>query len=200
MCGSWPSGGGRQWMRGRRGPGRKRGIEYHNKYVSQISVQGKDTMNIYIASSWRNDRQPEVVDVLRGEGHEVYDFRHPAPGDDGFHWSEIDREWQRWTAEQYRAGLGHPLAQRGFACDMRAMEGCDAVVAVQPFGRSASLELGWACGAGKLTVLLLAEGQEPELMVKMCDYICLSLPEVVAVLHGEQAYVDRYGRQVELGL
>lgn len=41
-------------------------------------------MKIYVASSWRNERQPEVVEHLRSFGYEVYDFRNPAPGDTGF--------------------------------------------------------------------------------------------------------------------
>ena len=69
----------------------------------------------------------------------------------------------------------------GFQKDMDALRRCDAVVAVQPFGRSASLELGWACGAGKFTILLLADG-EPELMVKMCDHVCVDFSGVLAAL------------------
>ena len=33
---------------------------------------------IYLASSWRNERQPQAVQILRDAGHEVYDFRNPA--------------------------------------------------------------------------------------------------------------------------
>ena len=36
-------------------------------------------MKIYVASSWRNAQQPAVVARLREAGHEVYDFRNPAP-------------------------------------------------------------------------------------------------------------------------
>lgn len=43
---------------------------------------------IYVASSWRNPIQPEVVRHLREAGHEVYDFRNPAPGQEGFSWRE----------------------------------------------------------------------------------------------------------------
>ena len=32
---------------------------------------------IYVASSWRNKYQPEVVAALRKAGHGVYDFRNP---------------------------------------------------------------------------------------------------------------------------
>lgn len=33
---------------------------------------------IYVASSWRNQYQPQVVRFLHEQGHEVYDFRHPV--------------------------------------------------------------------------------------------------------------------------
>lgn len=98
-------------------------------------------MKIYVASSWRNQNQPTVVAALREAGHEVYDFRNPAEGNDGFHWSEIDKFWTGWTSEEYREGLKHPLAEAGFECDMDAMEWADVFVGVQPFGRSASLEM-----------------------------------------------------------
>jgi len=139
-------------------------------------------MNIYVASSWRNDRQPAVVQMLREAGYGVYDFRNPRPGDAGFHWSEIDENWQEWTPDDYREALNHPIAIAGFDSDMAALRRCDAVVAVQPFGRSASLELGWACGAGKFTVLLLDKG-EPELMAAMCDCLCLSVDEAIDRLY-----------------
>ena len=32
---------------------------------------------IYVASSWRNSYQQDVVSFLRNEGHEVYDYTHP---------------------------------------------------------------------------------------------------------------------------
>ena len=62
-----------------------------------------DRRNVYVASSWRNRYQPDVVQWLRGLDLEVYDFRNPRPGDDGFRWSEIDPDWQQWTPAQYRA-------------------------------------------------------------------------------------------------
>ena len=55
---------------------------------------------IYVASSWRNEYQQEVVKVLRELGHEVYDFKNPE-GRTGFQWSAIDKDWQSWTTEQY---------------------------------------------------------------------------------------------------
>ena len=132
---------------------------------------------IYVASSWRNVRHPNVVDVLRIAGHDVYDFKNPAPGNSGFSWSEIDPNWKQWTNEQYREALNHPIAKRGFNSDFNAMKWADTFVLVLPCGRSAHLELGWACGMGKQTLILLDQ-MEPELMVKMVDQVCVTLEEL----------------------
>ena len=137
-------------------------------------------MNIYVAASWRTPRQQEVVQALRDAGHDVYDFRNP-PEKTGFHWSDIDTGWKEWTPSQYRDCLQHPLARAGFETDYLAMQKASVFVGVQPFGRSASMEMGWAAGQEKHTILLLEQG-EPELMVKMFDHICLSIPEVLNVL------------------
>lgn len=138
---------------------------------------------IYVASSWRNERQPEVVKGLQDCGHEVYDFKNPRPGDNGFHWSEIDKDWKDWSPEAYRDALDHPVAKSGFASDFGAMKWADTFVLVLPCGRSAHLELGWACGQGKQTLILL-DKMEPELMTKMVDHICLDLNEVATILAG----------------
>jgi hypothetical protein len=111
-------------------------------------------VKIYVASSWRNLYQPDVVKLLRGQGHEVYDFRNPTPGNDGFRWSEIDGGWQEWTFERYRMALEHPIAETGFAHDMDALRWCDAAVLVMPAGKSSHLELGWAAGAKRKTAIL----------------------------------------------
>lgn len=139
---------------------------------------------IYVASSWRNPLQPGIVEALHRDGHLVYDFRNPRPNDNGFHWSEISEDWKTWTADQYRNALDHPIAKQGFASDFNAMKWADAFVLVLPCGRSAHLELGWAVGAGKLTIILTRDGEEPELMAKMCDHICVSLDEVRQILAG----------------
>ena len=140
-------------------------------------------MKIYVASSWRNNIQPNVVKNLRQAGHEVYDFKNPGTDNAGFHWSDIDPDWQNWTPEKYRDNLDHHIAEEGYKSDLDAMEWADLFVGVQPFGRSASLEMGWAAGRGKKTILLLENG-EPELMVKMLDHICINMAEVLVCAGG----------------
>lgn len=134
-------------------------------------------MNIYVASSFRNAKQPIVVHQLRNAGHEVYDF-HDAPG---FHWHDIDPNWEQWTPDQMRLALKHPLAKAAYNSDHAALDWCDAVVYVLPCGKSASLELGYAVGTGKRTAILLdtATRGEPETMFKLADIISLDLDGVL---------------------
>jgi len=106
---------------------------------------------IYVATSWRNQRQAAIVEMLRQDGHEVYDFKNPPHGDGGFHWSALDQNWENWTPEEYRDKLiRSPIASHGFNADFRAMHWCDTCVLVMPCGRSAHLELGWCAGAGNV--------------------------------------------------
>jgi len=112
-------------------------------------------MRLYVASSWRNQHQPELVSDLRVY-HEVYDFRHPPAGEHlGFSWSDVDPGWRLWEARDYLDGLEHPIAVAGFESDYGAMEWAEACVLVLPCGRSAHLEAGWFVGAGKPLFILL---------------------------------------------
>ncbi len=135
-------------------------------------------MKIYVASSWRNEQQQDVVGLLRYLGHYVYDFKNPPHGRGGFHWSEIDEAWEQWSPETYRDHLlNSPVAAQGYLTDFRAMQWADACVLLMPCGRSAHLELGWCAGAGKKTTIVLSDG-EPELMNLIADDICCDLEEL----------------------
>lgn len=140
-------------------------------------------MKVYVASSWRNQYQQEVVKELRKRNFDVYDFKNPEPGNHGFQWSEIESDWEAWSAQEFREALNHPVAVSGFGLDMKALQECDVCVLVLPCGRSAHLEAGYAVGAGKRTIILLADG-EPELMYKMAT-VCTDMDEVLAVLMDE---------------
>ncbi|MBQ9201036.1 MAG: hypothetical protein IJ154_01515 [Bacteroidales bacterium] len=137
---------------------------------------------VYVASSWRNAWQPEVVRRLREAGHEVYDFRNPPHGRGGFHWADIDEGWQQWSVPQYVKGMDHPIAQAGFKTDFDAMLWADACVLVLPCGRSAHTEAGWLKGAGIKTIVYMPQAQEPELMYKLFDKVTGSLDEVCELL------------------
>jgi hypothetical protein len=131
-------------------------------------------MNVYVASSWKNTIQPIIVQFLRDRGYEVYDFRHPEPGNDGFSWSAVDENWRGWTPAEYRIGLRHSAAAFGFAL----------CVLVLPSGRSAHIEAGYFVGAGKkLFILLEQNGQiTPELMYLMANDICIDMKGLEAAI------------------
>jgi len=135
-------------------------------------------MRIYVASSWRNYRQPAVVQRLREDGHEVYGVRASE-----FAWSEIDPAWRNWNARQFVAALQHPVAAQGFDNDMAALCAAEATVLLMPCGRSAHLELGYAVGRGQRTAVLLEEhGSDPELMYRMAGLVTDSLEALIAWL------------------
>jgi hypothetical protein len=146
---------------------------------------------IYLASSWRNVYQPEILASLRKAGHDVYDFRNPGPDDKGFGWSSIDPDWRNWGPKQLKEALKHPLAVKGHDNDHSAMEWCTACVLLLPAGNSAHLEAGWCAGKGKPTVVYAPEIKDADLMYKSFEKVsaalgyptfCTELPELFEFL------------------
>lgn len=130
---------------------------------------------IYLASSWRNTYQPQVLSALRAAGHEVYDFRNPVPGNSGFSWKSIDPNWQDWFPEQLKTALKHPLAVEGHNYDHAALEWCTACVLLLPSGNSAHLEAGWCAGKGKPTAVYAPTIKDADLMYKSFERVPASL-------------------------
>ena len=139
-------------------------------------------MRIYVASSWRNPYQPAVIKCLRDQGHEVYDFRNPRPGNQGFAWAEIDPGWLAWNPGTFRRALLAPIAMDGFTTDSSAVYSCDCCVLVLPSGRSAHLEAGVAVGLGKKLFIYMPESCEPELMYSWAEKICITRDELIFAL------------------
>ena len=135
---------------------------------------------IYLASSWTNTSYPSVLAALRAAGHDVYDFRNPGDGTDGFKWSNLDPNWLEWSPEKYKHQLmENPLTEQQFGNDLRAIEACDCCVLLLPCGRSAHTEAGYFAGQGKPVYVLIPEKQEPELMYRLFDGVCTSIDELI---------------------
>jgi hypothetical protein len=160
-------------------------------------------VRIYVASSWRNHFQPDVVKALRADGHDVYDFKETGDGwgnggdgPAGFAWQECAHpgtDWKQWTIAEYIEALNHPRAVEGYRRDMDALEASDVCVMVMPCGPSASMEMGWACGAGKLVAVYVAGIREPDLMVKMAHCVTQDLGFIRSEIMGlaEQRRANR---------
>lgn len=171
-----------------------------------------DPGKIYVASSWRNMYYVGVVAALKAANLDFYDFRNPPSGT-GFAWREVGMpSYDAGTngpvpIEEYVEGIAHPTAKAGFASDMEALTSADTVILVLDCGKSAHLELGFACGVAHAirthqaaldyysgqdhhptppnTCILLPEHEGvmvPELMYGMVDYLCPSLWDLLGWL------------------
>lgn len=172
-------------------------------------------MKIYLASSWRNGEQPDLVTDLRAAGHEVYDFRNPRSGgpdrdapEEGFSWRQCDIDWYSRTEdrrEHYLKMLQTSTASRGFTADFNAMKWADVCVLALPCGRSAHLEAGWMIGSGRPTLVYLPESEdlrfEPELMYLLANpaaekVLCFTVADLVERLKEVSIIPFRVGDKV----
>lgn len=154
------------------------------------------TRTIYVASSWRNQVHAGLVELLRSHGHRVYDFKDPdGTGRNGFTWSDTGLKHSNpltgdhrvpdlSSATDYVGCLDHPAAVAGFTNDFAAMCAADTFVLVLPCGRSAHLELGWAVGQGKRTIVWLDDPCTPELMYRMVDCIVTNADDLLTWVAG----------------
>ena len=145
-------------------------------------------LKIYLASSWRNKHYETVLQVLRFQGYETYDFKHPEDQSlSGFSWENLHKDVKSWTCEDFKQNLHHPEATNAFEKDFRAMHEADYCVLLLPCGRSAHSEAGWMKGQGKKVFILdLSEHPIPELMYQMYDMYDTRLIDLVE--HIEDSY------------
>ena len=128
-------------------------------------------LKIYLASSWQNKEYEKVLNTLRLEGYETYDFKHPENMElSSFDWEKLDKKYDRWTCSDFKKALNHPETIKAFQKDFQAMQEADFCVLLLPCGRSAHSEAGWMKGNGKKVFILdLSENPKPELMYRMYD-------------------------------
>jgi len=111
------------------------------------------TMNIYLASSWKNKEAVlEMAEMLKYEGHTVDAFCDEE-NRVSFNWSELldimDREGKDITELDAKDMMSHWRVREAFQEDKKYLDWSDAVIMLMPCGRSAHLEAGYAAGCGK---------------------------------------------------
>jgi hypothetical protein len=133
-------------------------------------------MKFFIASPWRNkDAVRSLTDALTLRGHAAYSFLD----------SSANLTTGRSVIEEFENfgkpianWEGDPLIEHIFASEMQALRESDAVILLEPAGRSSLTEAGIAYGMGKRVVLV---GLVEHLEVVYC--ICGSrYPNVEAFL------------------
>lgn len=103
------------------------------------------TRKIYIASSWKNVNETRsLAKVLRGEGHEVYDFTDP----DNFVFEASEPGRPREVIDWIEF-LDEESTKRAYQVDQAGLDWADTVILFLPAGRSSHLEAGYGVGAGK---------------------------------------------------
>jgi hypothetical protein len=108
-------------------------------------------LKIYIASSWKNQREVLVLaDFLESEGFEVDAFCRATDQRYAFHWSELVDSEEALKNYDAIDMLADKRTQRAFKEDKKWLDWADCVVLLLPCGRSSHLEAGYAKGQGKL--------------------------------------------------
>ena len=161
-------------------------------------------MKIYTASSWRNSYYQSVVNFLKKEGHEVYDFRNTISSrgkEIAFNWDQIDVDWENWEISEMRAALHHDLAVNAFRSDYKGMLESDVCVLILPSGKSSHIEAGFMKGMGKKLIIFLPEKDRPELTYSIADSIVSNLPLLGQELQiiAQEIFTSNIGIKKEVG-
>ena len=118
-------------------------------------------MQIYIASSWKNQHAVEMLtDMLRAEGHRIISFVEKAVEDEGR--GEIAFDVVKW--------INSEDGERKFQYDTDGATKSDLVIYIGPSGTDAWAEIGAAWAAGVPVLGLWAKGEQAGLMRRMVEW------------------------------
>lgn len=112
---------------------------------------------IYIASSWKNkDVVRSLANILRGDGHEVFDFTdpncHTVPGIEKYVFDGkafAAYRGQDPATVDWIDFLTWDPSKRAYRSDKAGLDWADTVVLLLPSGRSSHLEAGYGVGQHK---------------------------------------------------
>lgn len=118
-------------------------------------------MQIYIASSWKNQHAVEMLtDLLRINGHEVLSFVENSHGEG--RGAEKPMAFEGWVKTDQAA--------RSFDYDTKAVTESDLVIYIDPSGTDAWAEVGAAWASAKPIIGLWAKGEQVGLMRRMVTW------------------------------
>lgn len=122
-------------------------------------------MNIYIASSWKNQHAVEMLtDHLREQGHTVLSFIENNHGENP---NSSVNEAKAEKPVPFDEWCMSPDGERSFRYDTDGAMLSDLVVYVSPSGKDAAAECGMAFGRSVPIVGLYAKGEDFGLMRRM---------------------------------
>jgi len=116
-------------------------------------------MQIYIASSWKNQHAVEMLTaLLRDKGHEVLSWVENNYGEEHNHVTK-KFDFEEW--------VNSSESDQSFIYDTDGAGGCDLLIYVGPSGKDACAEMGIAWGRNIPIIGLYAKGEDLGLMRKM---------------------------------
>ena len=117
---------------------------------------------IYLIGSLRNPKIPHFAQELRKLGCSVFDDWYAAGWCPNCNTSADDHwmEYEKLRGHNMKRALEGHAAKHVFEFDFHFLQKADIVVALAPFGRSGSLELGWVVGQGKKGYVLFDNDPE----------------------------------------
>lgn len=101
--------------------------------------------SIYIIGSLRNEKVPQVGNLLRDNGWDAFDDWYGAGHEADDKW----RDYENIRGRLHREALYGYAARHVFEFDKRHLDRCDYAILVLPAGKSGHLELGYFVGTGK---------------------------------------------------
>lgn len=101
--------------------------------------------SVYLIGSLRNEKVPQVGNLLRANGYDAFDDWYGAGHEADDKW----RDYENIRGRTHREALFGYAARHVFEFDQRHLDRCDLALLVMPAGKSGHLELGYFVGKGK---------------------------------------------------
>lgn len=132
--------------------------------------------------SLKNSEIPEIANLLRAYGFEVFDDWFAA----GCHFCEhsADESWKLYEqgrGRTYKEALQGEAVRHVFEFDKEHLMNSDIAVLLLPAGRAGHLELGIFIGQGKPAFILATEDDRWDMMAKWAT-VCHSKEELITEL------------------
>jgi hypothetical protein len=120
-------------------------------------------MKFFIASPWRNaEAVKSLSNALAARGHLASSFLNN--GANVLVGAPIVEESEKTSPDSIKNWENNPVIKQVFEFDMQALRESDAVILLEPAGRSSLAEAGIAYGMGK-KIVLVGLVEHPEVVV-----------------------------------
>lgn len=151
-------------------------------------------MDIYIASSWKNQHGVEMLtELLRGMGHKVHSFVENNHG-------ENERKTVGGKEVPFEQWVWSEAGDQSFFYDTEGATKSDLVIYYGPSGQDAAAELAMAWHSGRKTVGLWAKGENLGLMRRLCSEWFTDFRQLLkrVELYGNELATNRKRKKAKL--